>query len=517
MMVRNPVNLRAGPGTGYETLGEALGGQRYRVLARDGAGDWWQIDVDGAAAWVYGPLISLEGDAASVPVVEQVPAATPAASVQVYQTTISIPSYPYDAFTVEAFNPDYNWTYRRFDRAAYEASNPQPIPRTYEMVVLENDYLRVTVLPDLGGRIYQVVFKPTGNNELYQNPVIKPSPWGPVEQGWWLAAGGLECGLPVEEHGYASGDPWGHITTPFGQSSAGVTVFMPYADHVRAEVDVALRAGEAAFTIRPRISNPTDQPAPYKFWLDAMAAPGPANQPGAQWRFLFPTEQVTVHSTGDDALPTPGQPMSWPVYQGRDYGLLGNWDDFLGFFERPAAHGSFAGVYDEAADEGIVRVFAPSAVPGSKGFGLGWANPIDPANYTDDGSGYVELHAGVSPTFWDQATLAPGDTYSWEETWFPVHGIGGVSYADGNGAVHVAAAAGGLDVGVFPIQQVDGRVQVTFDGQPLLDEPADVSPAQPFRRLLPTGGLPTKGRIAVTLLDQSQAAVLSHQQDLTLP
>lgn len=66
------------------------------------------------------------------------------------------------------------------DRAAYNASGPTPALERYTLLVLENDYLRVTVLPELGGRVYQMVFKPTGHNELYQNPVIKPTPWGPL-------------------------------------------------------------------------------------------------------------------------------------------------------------------------------------------------------------------------------------------------------------------------------------------------------------------------------------------------
>jgi hypothetical protein len=40
---------------------------------------------------------------------------------------------------------------------------------------MENAYLRVTLLPELGGRVYQMIFKPTNHNEFYQNPVIKPT------------------------------------------------------------------------------------------------------------------------------------------------------------------------------------------------------------------------------------------------------------------------------------------------------------------------------------------------------
>lgn len=504
-------NLRSGPGTDFAVIGQASRGQRYPALARSAAGDWWQIDAAGLPAWVSASLAAVEGDAAALPAATAIaPEAAPAAAVQVYETTLSIPTYPYAAFTTEATDPATGWTFRRFDRAAYEGSNPQPVPVTYEAVVLENEYLKITLLPELGGRIYQVIFKPTGSNELYQNPVIKPSPWGPVEQGGWLAAGGIEWGLPAPEHGYAWGDPWGHITTPFGPDAAGVTVFMPFEDHLRAEVDVILRAGEAAFTLRPRIVNPTGQAASYQFWMDALLAPGPANQPGPNLRFVLPTGQVTVHSRGDDFLPAEQQAMDWPVYDGIDFSRLGNWRDWLGVFERPAAHGPFAGVYDPDADEGMVRVFPPAATPGSKIFAMGYGAPISPAVYTDDGSAYVELHGGVTPTYWDQATLAAGDTYTWQETWYPVAGIGGVSYADGSGAVHVSRAGDQLAVGVFPVRPVQGRMEVAVAGQAIVDEPVTISPAQPWQRSLTVSDAAAGARVAVRLFDQGGAVVLNY-------
>jgi uncharacterized protein YraI len=512
VIIGDAVNLRAGPGTSFDVVGQASGGQRYPVLSRSTASDWWQIDVDGLAAWVSAGLARLEGDAGVLPVAE-VDASSPtaAAPVQVYEIELTIPTYPYTAFTTEATDSQYNWTYRRFDREAYEANNPQPVPQQYRAIVLENEYLRIVLLPELGGRIYQMIFKPTGSNQLYQNPVLKPSPWGQPEQGGWLAAGGIEWGLPVPEHGYAWGDRWGHITTLFGPDAAGVTLFMPYEDHLRADVDVILHAGEAAFTIRPRIVNPTEQAVSYQFWLDAMLAPGPANQPGPNLRFILPTDQVTIHSRGDDFLPAEQQTMSWPIHNGIDFSRLGNWNDWLGVFEQPAAHGPFAGVYDPDADEGIVRVFPPAATPGSKIFAMGYAAPINPGVYTDDRSAYVELHGGVSPTYWDQATLPAGATYTWQETWFPVAGIGGLSYADGSGAVSLARQGDILAVGLFPVRAVQGRVEVTVDGQTILSEAVSISPARPWRRELTAPGI-AGSTVAVRLLDQSGTPVINYEQ-----
>ena len=94
------------------------------------------------------------------------------------------------------------------------------------MIILENRYLRLGILPDLGGRIYECTFKPTGNNEFYSNPVVKPTGWGQPARpypGARLVAGrrGLEWGFPVEEHGYEWGTRWGSTTT---QDNGGVMV-----------------------------------------------------------------------------------------------------------------------------------------------------------------------------------------------------------------------------------------------------------------------------------------------------
>lgn len=122
--------------------------------------------------------------------------------------------------------------------------------------------------------------------------------------------------------------------------------------------------------------------------------------------FRFPGDQVIVHATGDADLPLAGALMEWPLHKGRDSSRLGNWDQWLGFFEAPGAHGPFAGVYDSAADEGVVRIYSPTVARGSKGFGFGWTDPLPSTQWTDDGSAGVEVHGGLVPTFGDTVTAA---------------------------------------------------------------------------------------------------------------
>src|SRR5512139_1747700 len=385
-------------------------------------------------AFVFTALLSRPSSSASVPIAA--PGNTPLHSATSSLTTITtdtitIPTYPYAAYLYTATNTTYNIPYRWLHWAQYNGSNPQPVDKTYTRLTLENEWLRVSLLPELGGRVYEMIFKPTGNNELYRNPVIKPTHWGPSEQGWWLAAGGLEWGLPVEEHGYESAIPW---TYDVITGTAGITITLRDSlqpDRLRAAISVFLPSDRAVLIVRPRIENDRAVDLNFKWWDNAMLAPGPGNSIGKQGsnpngtdlKFIYPESQVTVHSTGDPTLPQEEQAMSWPSYQGRDMSRLQNWDQWLGFFARPAASQDWVSVIDQAHQEGIVRVFPRTIAQGSKGFAMGWQNPIGAGEWTDDDSYYAELHGGLAPTFWDSASLGAQQAIEWEETWYPVAGV----------------------------------------------------------------------------------------------
>jgi Domain of unknown function (DUF5107) len=439
-------------------------------------------------------------------------------------TQITIPTYPYESFVRQVVDPNLgDYPVMVLDRTAYDASNPRPAPKTYELVIVENAYLRLSVLPELGGRIYQMVFKPTGNDELYLNPVIKPTNWGPPSPpypagaNWWLAAGGIEWGFPVEEHGYEWATLWGYDHVPTADGGIMLTLFTRDPRRPYVVVDIILSPDKAYITLRPRITNVWASDFRFQWWANAMLAPGPANKPGPNLHFLFPNNEMTVHSTGDATLPGAGQPLSWPVYGGRDLSRLGSWAQWLGFFQRPAATGGFIGVYDPGADEGLVRVYPSDVARGSKGFAHGWSDPIDPSTWTDDGSGYVELQGGLTPTYGDWTVLPPGGEITWDETWYPVAGIGGVTYATRDGAVNLEPEGAGLRVAVFPTAPVRGRLAVTLPGMPSIVRDVEISPAVPFNEVIPySGSVPAQGEVILALTDAQGTPVLSYRGQAVL-
>lgn len=436
----------------------------------------------------------------------------PPDAVSVLEGQISIDTYPFASFTSEVWDENHSMSYLHLDRGAYNSSGPAPTALTYRTLVVENEYLKLTFLPDLGGRLYEVLFKPTGHVETYRNPVVKPSPWGPPEMGWWLAVGGIEWCLPVEEHGYEWAVPW---LATVEEDASGVTVWLRDSaeeSRIRAEIAVRLEAGAGSFSIRPRVENPTSTPLAVKYWTNAMLAPGGQNSPSAKLRFVLPdaVTAVTVHSRGDEALPGYGERMPWPIVNGVDLSQLGNWNRWLGFFEDPAA-GVFVSVYDEEFDEGVIRVFSADVARGSKVFAHGWKDPIPAANWTDDDSSYVEIHSGPASTFDESVTLPAGGHIQWTEVWYPVAGLGGLRYANQTAALNLTAGGREAHVAVAVTRPWSGQLVLLLDGQEEWRTGLSLEPGQAFKASVPLGpDAPATGQLAISLNDADGVTVAQY-------
>jgi hypothetical protein len=377
--------------------------------------------------------------------------------------------------------------------------------------VLENAYLQLLVLPELGGRLWQVIHKPSGAKMFYQNPVVKPTHWGQPKQLGWLALGGLEWGLPVIEHGYDWGTPWPYTVERSADQIAVVVATPADGRLIQARIRIGLRTGEARFTIEPELINVGQQGLAFSFWIDAMLAPGAGRKPSGGLHFVLPAHQVQLHSTADPALPPPARTFSWPHYGGRDLSRLGNWRDYLGFFESPQATGPFVGVYDPAYDAGAVRIFPPEVAQGSKVFALGWHNGLASDNFTDDDSAYVELHGGISSSFFEQAQLPAGGQLRWQESWYPVHGIGDLVYANEAGALNLVRTGGGLRVAFYPTRPLSGELHIAGANGEQARLPLVAAPDAPFLKLVDLA-TDAANTLTVRLTSASGAELLHYRE-----
>lgn len=367
-----------------------------------------------------------------------------------------------------------------YPRLDHQAVAP-PAPHIYRAVVLENGYTRVTVLPEIGGRVLYWDDKQTGNRLTYANPVIKPTTWG--FRGWWLATGGIEWAFPTDEHGLNEWRPWQYQVLS-GEGWRGVRVWdVDDVTGMKVEVTLRLYAGRSTLIIAPRITNTTDQPHAFQFWINAMLTLSGNNAPSSALHFWVPTSQMTVHSTGDGSLPGSGASIDWPVYAGRDFSRYAEWTSYLGLFATEA-RGAVA-AYDEAADQGVVRVYPAHVASGVKLFCLG---DLPSHLFTDDGSRYFELWGGYTRTFWDNALLPAGSSVAWEEQWYPVRATGGLSWANGEMAASLRWADAGIDVGLYAPAVIDVHLVFRQNATAVVEWDVVVGPGQPFRTHYPAEG-----------------------------
>jgi len=374
----------------------------------------------------------------------------PPAGVRVYKTNLVLNTYGYRNAFVPSAPDDPIYPYPHLDFGA--VSGPAPV--SYQAVVLENAYVQVTLLPELGGRIIRWSDKTTGRVLTYQNPVVKPTPWG--YRGWWLATGGFEWCLPVEEHGLNEYRPWTYTVR-----GASVTV-SDREDRTGLEVSVtvSLDASHSWLVLQPVVTNNTPVAQPLQFWINAMLSLA-NNHVSEGVRFVLPAAQVMVHATDNGDLPGPGGVIRWPG-QGRDLRAYANWYGYLGFFASPIADG-YVGAYDTVADQGVVRVFPANAALGVKVFG---GKGLDPSLWTDDGSSYFELWGGWTRTFWTTGTLPPGGRMTWTERWYPLSGLpGGFDYANAEAALRLDERGDTVWVGIVPSHNLSGARAVLFQGE----------------------------------------------------
>ena len=170
-------------------------------------------------------------------------------------------------------------------------------PRTYRAVMLENEYIQLMILPELGGRVHGALDKTNGYKWLYWQPTIKP---GLISMtGAWIS-GGIEWNFP-QGHRPSGFMPVDHTIVKHPDRS--ITVWVGETEPVyrmRWLVGITLAPGRSYFTCDYVFVNPTDQRHPFQFWATAATHANEFSQ--AQ----YPGHLMTGH--GKDEF------WRWPVH-----------------------------------------------------------------------------------------------------------------------------------------------------------------------------------------------------------
>jgi len=155
------------------------------------------------------------------------------------------------------------------------------VGRTFKTYLLENRYLKVTLVPEFGGRILSIIYKPTGHEQLYRTDVGVPYGImaGNFYYDWLMVYGGIFPTFPNPEHGKTWLKPWDFKLVK--EDAGEVTVSMSMKDDfeysaapekfkgatgIEATYYVTLKADRAALDARVVLKNPNDKAVKYEYW-----------------------------------------------------------------------------------------------------------------------------------------------------------------------------------------------------------------------------------------------------------
>jgi tetratricopeptide (TPR) repeat protein len=339
----------------------------------------------------------------------------------------------------------------------------EPKPHTWQAIHLENEWLRLMILPEIGGRIHIGFDKVNGYDFFYRQNVIKPALVGLA--GPWIS-GGVEFNWP-QHHRPATFLP---VAVDIERSSDGsVTVWC--SDHdpltrMKGMHGVCLYPDRAYVELKVRLYNRTQTTQTFLWWANM------ATRVHEHYQSFFPPDVRFVadhakraittfpHSdrdyygvryaeraesgVPDDEMPAQFRPdgsyapndLSWyaNIPTPTSYMIVGSREDFFGG-------------YDHARQAGVVHVANHHIAPGKKQwtwgnheFGYTWDR-----NLTDNDGPYIELMAGVytdnQPDF---SFLAPGETKAFSQFWYPIRSIGVPQAANLYAALSLAQARPGF-------------------------------------------------------------------------
>ncbi len=362
------------------------------------------------------------------------------------------------------------YPYHRFEGYAHE-----PEMRDWTVVHLENEWIEVWVLPEVGGKVWGARVKESGHEFIYRNEVLKFR--NIALRGPWTS-GGIEFNLGVIGHTPATATPVDWTTRENDDGS--VSVFVGTHDlpsRTRWRVEVRLPRDRAAFETRVLWHNPTPFEQPYYNWMTGAA---------------FAKDDLVMTVPGSTYLEHPGGPNAWPT---NPEGMrLSNYADnaFGGnkSYHVVGEHEDFFGGYFTGDGYGFGHWARYEEMPGQKiwFWALSRQGGIWEDLLTDTDGQYMEFQAGrlfvqyspggqINPI--SQVGFDPGATDRWVESWFPVEGLGGLTDASQEGAMHVTVDEGSVHVTAHAFRAMSDSVRITVDGVEAVAEPVHFSVLEP--------------------------------------
>lgn len=379
--------------------------------------------------------------------------------VNVWEEKVTIPTY-------EAYKPDKNPLF--LEKRVYQGSSgkvyPHPvidkisdkkIDKEYTAVFLENDYLKIMILPELGGRVQRAYDKTKGYDFVYYNHVIKPALVGLA--GPWIS-GGIEFNWP-QHHRPSTFDEVNYTYRENADGSATVVCSeIENMFHTKGETEFTLYPDKAYLELKNHLFNRTNTKQTFLWWAN------PAVAVNDNYSSIFPPDVTAVMDHGKRDVST--FPIATGTYYKVDYSKgvdISKYNNLPVPTSYMAAKSNFdfVGGYDYGVGAGILHIADHQISPGKKqwtwgcgDFGKAWDR-----NLTDEDGPYFELMTGCftdnQPDF---SYIAPMESRHFTQYFMPYHDLGQVHNASKDLSVHFDD-----DKVIFYCSGTLGECQVTID------------------------------------------------------
>ena len=410
-------------------------------------------------------------------------------SVRAWERGVTIPTYPEQL-------PDKNPMF--FEKRVYQGSSgkvyPNPITdrvsnerseRTYKGIFLENEYVHLMLLPEIGGRIHVGQDKTNSYDFFYRQNVIKPALVGLL--GPWIS-GGVEFNWP-QHHRPSTYMPVQHAIERSEDGS--ITVWLSEHEpmqRMKGMVGICLHPGKSYIEAKVRLYNRTPFAQTFLWWANVGI------RVHDHYQAFFPPDVTYVADHAKRAISS--FPIARNFYYGVDYrkGVDISWYKNIPVptsYMVTESEYDFFGGYDYQKNAGVVHFANRYVAPGKKlwtwgnaEFGYAWDR-----NLTDADGPYIELMAGVftdnQPDF---SWLSPYETRTWSQFWYPIQQIGPAKNANRFAAVNVEPTNGKLRVGVCVTEPFENaKLLVTAGGKTVLEEICSLAPGRPYVQEVPGG------------------------------
>ncbi len=350
--------------------------------------------------------------------------------------------------------PDRNYyPYFRSDGYSQDSTSAE-----WKVVELGNAYVKVHIMPEIGGKIWGAIEKSTGNEFIYYNSVVKFRDI--AMRGPWTS-GGIEFNFGVIGHSPHVSAPVDYKTRNNDDGSAscfigGIELFT----RTRWEVEINLQPDKAYFTTKTKWNNPTPFLQPYYNWSNA------AYQAEGNLEFIFPGNTRVSHGGSADTWPIDQEGHNLSFYDNNDFGgsksnhIVGDISGFFGAYWHGLNFGS--GHYSMYGDKLGEKIFLWSL---SRQGGI-WEDLL-----TDTDGQYVELQAGrlfnqpgsnSTQTPYKHFGFLPHAYDEFKEYWYPVMDIGGMVQSNNLGALNIIENNTDQEIYFSPLQPIKDEIKIYF-------------------------------------------------------